>query len=266
MVETPRDREQPTLEELQRIAALSERRRTKALEGMPHSILRETLEANPRPMVMYENHRVSYANPAAIAKMGYSYEELMMFNDISMDTSAGKKRLDDILKTCEQQGWDEIDLDLTFETKDKKRLHIDPHLHHAKANSQSYWIAYITHVEKTDPKSLKQRALSVMQRVFSRDQIYRKASENVAEQFVYAALKEAADPKYNIVFDFKKAQRMESGVPALLANMAVTDTFKDHMFLVNVHENLYFMLHKHKFPEANINRYRRAQPLTLATQ
>jgi len=266
MVETPRDREQPTPEELQKRAALSERRRTKALEGMPHSILRETLEANPRPMVLYENHRVAYANPAAIAKMGYSYEELMTFNDMGMDTGAGKKRLDDILKTCEQQGWDEIDLDLAFETKDKKRLHIDPHLHHAQSNGQSYWIAYITHAEKNDPKSLKQRALSVMQRVFSRDQIYRKAPENVSEQFVYEPLKEATNPKYNIVFDFKKARRMESGVPALLANMASTESFKDHLFLVNVHENLYFMLHKHKFPEANINRYRQTRPVTLATQ
>ena len=79
MSEAPQDHSK--LEE--RVRQRSEARRKRSLDGLPLAILHASLEASPHPIIIYENNHISYANPAAVAKFGYTFEQLMTFNDVT---------------------------------------------------------------------------------------------------------------------------------------------------------------------------------------
>lgn len=237
----------------ERVRQRSEVRRKRALTQLPIPILHAALESSPHPIVVYENNSISYANPAAVAKFGYTFEQLMTFNDVTLDTGARKERLDSILTPCAKQGWDELDLDLSITTLDKQELRLHPHLRHARINTTDYWIAHITHVEKVNPATLKNRAINALYRVFQRERTYVKAPEYADKEFLVGAIKQFAAPATaNLVLDLRRTRGIaEDALPIL---HEFSKGFKDHLFLINANEEVYHGLKHHKIPSETLYR------------
>lgn len=233
----------------ERILQRSEKRRKRALDALPLQCLRSVLEESPTPIIVYENDHITYANPAAIAKLGYSFEQLMTFNDITLDTGARKERLDNILGPCARQGWDELDLELSITTLDRQELRLRPHLRHERVNGVDFWIAYILDVEKVDPNKLVRRAINAFSRVFQREQVYLKAPAYIERDFIVNAIRRAAtESSANLVIDLKRTQGIDKGVLPILEEFSKGSSFKDHLFLINASEPLYHVLKYYRIP------------------
>ncbi len=237
----------------ERVRQRSELRRRRSLEHLSSTLLHATLESSPHPIIVYENNSISYANPAAIAKLGYTFEQLMTFNDVTLDTGARKERLDSILTPCAKQGWDELDLDLSITTLDKQELRLHPHLRHVRINAADYWIAHITHAEKVNPATLKNRTINALYRVFQRERTYVKAPDYADKEFLIGAIKQFAAPATaNLVIDLRRTRGVaEDALPIL---HEFSKGFKDHLFLINASEEVYHGLKHHKIPSETLYR------------
>ncbi len=254
----------PLEERLQRIRESkrqqSEEVRAHARQDIPAGLLPALLESSPLPVILYRDHRIAYVNPATLARLGYTFDEIKTFDDMTLDTGARKERLDNILKPCGELGWNDLDLELIIPTLDKKELRMEPHMRREVVDGHEYWIAHVMRVQKIDPQTLKGKALSwiqKLQRVFQRKISYLRAPEYVGKDFVVDAIKHLALTNQNTVIDFKKTKGIAEDVLPFLEHFNISD--KEHLYLVNVSKELYHLFRRHAVPEGSMYRTREVQ-------
>jgi hypothetical protein len=236
-------KQQHSLEE--RIRSRSEKRRRKAAESLPPSLLVSVLESSPMPILVYEDSLIWYANPAAIERFGYRYEEILTFNDAMLDTGTRKERLETILGFCDKVGWNDLDLELSIPTLDRKELRITPHLHRVDVYGRSFWIAYLLDVQKINPHTFKGRAHGAwqrMQRAFQSERVYFRAPVHLTRQEIEPVVQSAAKTGYNLVIDLKDTKTFDDKFDGIKLLRDFDSSFEKRLFLVNADEMAYTML------------------------
>lgn len=243
-------------------------RRLKALEQLPPIMLRSIVEDIKTPVIVYRgrsgDYEVAYANPEAIARAGYVFEEILRFNDATLNTGAQKSKIDKVFSMCERVGWKNPDLEFSITAEDGQELLLDAHLIHEKVDHVNYWTA-VTEISKYDPKSLKGRVKKMWRKcmtAFERDIDYVRSPERITAEFLGEHTKRAAlASTKNLVIDFGRVASVDEAndYHAYKILSGFSKTYPGRLFIINVNADLYKQLKDFNIPVETLYRSRQPQ-------
>ncbi len=238
----------------ERVSRIIEGRRRKFLQVAPPNVLSTVLEGAKTPVVIFQDYKIIYANPAAIRETGYNYLQIQTFNNMELDTGREKKRVDYVMRASGKLGLNAIEFETSIPTLDRKILEMNPHMHRVVEEDGEYWVSELRNVRKTDPASITTRVLGWLQRLFQRDGVISiKAPELVYHDYIgKEILKKLADPRNNVLIDFSQTKYIDDKAVAELINYASNEIFGKQLFITTSRPEQYHWLRFKKVPESHL--------------
>lgn len=226
-----------------RLDDLGEAARKQALQELPEEVIQE-IKDNPenskKPIIIYADNKIEYANPAALKTLGYSFRKLTTFNDIELDTGSSKQALDTILNTCSKEGLHQFYLNLSIRTLDEKELQIKKAgLTWVVSKTKDYWVAHIIESEKIDNQYLGW--FKHFQHAFTDPDhlVCKPALTEVKPPFMLDAIGCLIMPQNKLIIDFKETREIDKYELGSMCSLTNETYFKNRIFVIQVNKELY---------------------------